>query len=116
MGRRAARRPHGAVLGAREKKKGPCRMTPPPATLAALSPAQRRVVLALLDADDHDGPPTYRAVAARLGVHLGTVHRQLGRVRARHPAAYALVMQARAAQLAQRHRRALARAAARSRD
>src|SRR3954447_16922273 len=82
--------------------------------LAALSAAQRRVVLALLEPDERGEPPTYRAVAGRLGVHIGTVSRLLKRVRDHHRELYDLVMRERAAQLGVRHRHAVSRAAARS--
>ena len=39
---------------------------------------------------------TYPAVAAALGVHVGTVHRHLARIRAHRPAAYRALMAARA--------------------
>ncbi len=48
--------------------------------------------------------------AAALGVHIGTVHRHLARIHARHPAVYAALMTARRAQLAGRHDRVLTRA------
>jgi hypothetical protein len=79
--------------------------------LAALPPGRRRVAMALI-ADD--GGPTYPAVAAKLGVHLGTVHEHLRRVRQRHPEVYVAVMKERARQLAARHRLAVARAKAHS--
>jgi transposase len=42
-------------------------------------------------------------VAEALGVHIGTVHRNLGRVRERHPALHAAVMAERRRQLAEYH-------------
>ena len=77
--------------------------------LATLPPGRRRVAMALI-ADD--GGPTYPAVAAKLGVHLGTIHEHLRRVRRRHPEVYVAVMKERARQLAARHRQAVARAKA----
>jgi hypothetical protein len=82
-----------------------------PAGLDRLPPGQRRVAVALVETGTAQ---SYPAVAAALGVHLGTVHRHLGRVRARHPALYAALMAERARQLATRHTAALARAAAHS--
>jgi hypothetical protein len=55
---------------------------------------------------------TYSAVAAELGVHLGTVHQHMRRIRLQRPKVYAAIMKERGRQLAARHRRALARAKA----
>ena len=79
--------------------------------LATLPPGRRRVAMALLA--DPAGR-TYRAVAAQLGVHLGTVHQHLRRIRQRHPEVHAAVIKERQRQLAARHRKALARAKAHS--
>jgi hypothetical protein len=53
-------------------------------------------------------------VAAKLGIHLGTVHQHLRRIRLRHPDVYVMIMAARARQLAERHELAVQRAAAHS--
>jgi len=79
--------------------------------LASLPEGRRRVAEALIA----DGGRTYPAVAALLGVHLGTVHQHLRRIRRLHPKVYAALRQARAGQLAQRHTQAIARAEAHSR-
>jgi IS30 family transposase len=81
--------------------------------LATLPTGQRRVAKALI-ADDCGR--TYVAVAQQLGVHLGTVHQHLRRIRQRHPHVYSALMSERARQLAERHRRALARAEAHSKE
>jgi hypothetical protein len=81
--------------------------------LRTLPPGRRRVAQALL-ADP--GSRTYPAVAARLGIHLGTVHQHLRRIRLRHPPVYVVFMAERARQLAQRHQRAMARATAHSEE
>jgi len=81
--------------------------------LATLPPGRRRVAIALI-ADDSG--PTYPAVAAKLGLHLGTVHRHLLRIRRRNPKVYVAVMNARSRQLAERHREARARAEAHSKQ
>ncbi len=79
------------------------------ALLAALPPGQRRVAEALMA---EPAGRTYPQVAALLGVHLGTVHRHLARIRRRHPAAYRALLAVRADQLAGRHTRAVAGAKA----
>ncbi len=79
--------------------------------LATLPLGRRRVALALL-ADTRGR--TYPEVAAELGVHLGTVHQHLRRIRLRDREIYVAVMKERARQLRARHRRALARAKAHS--
>ena len=79
--------------------------------LATLPPGRRRVATALIA--DNRGR-TYPEVAEKLGIHLGTVHQHLRRIRLRHPEAYAAVRKARARQLAARRRQALARAKAHS--
>ena len=76
------------------------------ALLATLPAGQRRVAEALVA--DPVGR-SYPAVAAMLGLHVGTVHRHLGRIRRRHPSVYAALMATRAEQLAGRHWRALTR-------
>ncbi|HSH78798.1 MAG TPA: hypothetical protein VLA19_09745 [Herpetosiphonaceae bacterium] len=77
------------------------------ALLATLPSGQRRVAEALV-ADPRGR--TYPAVAAALGVHVGTVHRHLARIRRLHSEAYAALMVMRREQLAERHWRALNRA------
>ena len=57
---------------------------------------------------------TYPEVAEKLGVHLGTVHQHLRRIRLGHPKVYATIMKARTRQLQARHRQSLARAKAHS--
>jgi DNA-binding transcriptional ArsR family regulator len=79
--------------------------------LRTLPPGRRRVARALL-ADS--GSRTYAVVAVQLGIHLGTVHQHLRRLRLRHPHVYAALMAERARQLARRHERAALRAAAHS--
>ena len=80
--------------------------------LASLPPGRRRVAEGLVQAEQ---APTYGEVAELLGLHLGTVYEHLRRLRLRHPDVYASLMQARGGQLAERHKRALARVQARSR-
>lgn len=93
----------------------------PPLDLAGIPDGQRRVIVALLA---EPVGRTYPATAAALGLHLGTVHRHLARLRERHPRVYANVMAHRAAQLttgqertaqATKGRRAQRRAAHRAR-
>jgi predicted ArsR family transcriptional regulator len=81
--------------------------------LRTVPPGGRRVASALLA--DPDGR-TYAAVAEELGIHLGTVHQHLRRLRLRHPQVYAAVMAERRRQLARRHEQALARADAHNKD
>src|SRR5690242_2635141 len=81
--------------------------------LATLPGGRRRVAKALI-ADDCGR--TYVAVAQQLGLHVGTVHQHLRRIRRRHPNVYSALMRERARQLAERHRRACARAEAHSRE
>ena len=76
--------------------------------LRTLPPGRRRVAQALLA---RSASRTYPAVAAYLGIHLGTVHQHLRRIRLRHPHVYVMIMAARARQLAERHERAEQRAA-----
>ena len=75
--------------------------------LTGLPAGQRSVATALIDAGR---ARTYSKVAALLGLHLGTVHRHLGRIRLRHPEVYDALMRARASQLTERHREVLERA------
>ena len=79
--------------------------------IAALPPGQRRVVVALFEPS---GPPTYRAVAAALGLHVGSVYEHLRRVRRARPALYEALMAGRRAGQAEVHRAAVARAQART--
>src|SRR6476646_5821483 len=81
--------------------------------LRALPPGRRRVAQALL-ADS--GSRTYPAVAAQLGIHLGTVHQHLRRIRLLHPPVYAILMAERARQLTERHENAVQRAEAHSEE
>jgi len=94
-----------------QKRRRPHDLSDLLAMLGRLPAGQRRVALALVL-----GPsaPTYPEVAARLGVHVGTVHRHLGRVRAKHPEVYAALMAERRWQLERRHERAVERAERRS--
>ena len=78
--------------------------TPLARLLRTLPPGRRRVARALLANPDSR---TYPAVAAQLGIHLGTVHQHLRRIRLRHPQVYARIMAERARQLAERHERAV---------
>jgi hypothetical protein len=68
----------------------------PPLDLSGLPGGQRRVIVALLA---EPTGRTYPATATALGLHLGTVHRHLARVREHHPHTYAAVMAHQAAQL-----------------
>lgn len=65
-----------------------------------LPPGQARVAIALLDGDP---PRTYADVAERLGIHIGTVHRHLGRIRSQRPDVYHEIMAERRAQLGRWH-------------
>lgn len=69
----------------------------PPLDLVGVPDGQRRVLVALLA--EPEGR-TYPATAATLGLHLGTVHRHLARLRERRPAVYAAVLAQRETQLA----------------
>jgi len=79
----------------------------PPLDLADVPEGQRRVIVALLA--EPEGR-TYPATAAALGLHLGTVHRHLARLRERRAAVYAAVLAQREAQLDARHEGAEERA------
>jgi transposase len=87
------------------------RLNPLQAMLKQLPMGQRLVAYALIAGD---GAPTYRQLAALLGVHCGTVYQHLRRIRLRRPHIYAAVMAHRARQLGERHVRALERAAVHS--
>lgn len=84
-----------------------------PALLAALPPGRRRVAEALVVEED---APTYPQVAEALGVHLGTVHTHLRRLRLLHPEVWEAVTAERQRQLWERHAGAVARADAHSRE
>src|SRR5438046_10268750 len=81
------------------------------ALLASLPPGRRRVAESLVQSEQ---APTYGELAELLGLHVGTVHEHLRRLRRRHPEVYAALMAERGRQLAERHERALARVEARS--
>jgi transposase len=87
------------------------RLNPLQTMLKQLPMGQRLVAYALIAGD---GAPTYRHLAALLGVHRGTVYQHLRRIRLGRPHIYATVMAQRGRQLAERHVRALERAAAHS--
>jgi len=72
----------------------------PPLDLADTPDGQRRVIIALLAAPEGR---TYPATAAALGIHLGTLHRHLARLREGRPAVYATVLAQRETQLDTRH-------------
>ena len=59
---------------------------------------------------------TYPEVGGLLGMHLGTVHTHLRRMRLKRPDTYAALMGERKQQLGDRHEAALARAEAHSRE
>src|SRR6187401_873777 len=48
-----------------------------------LPPGRSRIAIAILG--DGSDPPCYPEVARRPGVHVGTIHRHLGRLRRYHP-------------------------------
>lgn len=81
------------------------------ALLATVPHGRRRVAEALVGGD---AARTYGEVADLLGVHLGTVHTHLCRLRLRHPEAYAALMAERRRQLDVRHQAAVADAEMRS--
>ncbi len=62
---------------------------------------QARVAIALICLPED--PVSYRDVADGLGIHLGTVHTHLRRIRQLHPCVYAALMDERRRQLAERH-------------
>ena len=68
---------------------------------AELPWGQARVALALLCLPDD--PVSYGDVATGLGIHLGTVHAHLRRIRMSHSDLYQGIMAERRAQLASRH-------------
>jgi transposase len=79
--------------------------------LTPLPVGQRRVAEALIDGDK---ARTYREVAERLALSLGTVYEHLQRVRLNHPELYAALMAYRKGQLEGRHEAALVKDAAHS--
>ncbi len=81
--------------------------------LTPLPAGQRRVAEALIDGNK---ARTYRDVAQRLELSLGTVYEHLRRIRLNHPELYAVLMAVRKEQLEQRHEAALAKDAAHSRQ
>jgi transposase len=78
-------------------------------TDSPLTKAQTRVVQCLLSGD-YGVALTYEQVARKLGVSVGTVYRQLKRVRDQHPDVYRTVMSWRKWQLENRHEAAVERA------
>jgi len=82
------------------------------ARLESLPVGQRRVAETLVGGG---AARTYGEVAALLGIHVGSVHVHLRRIRERHPEVYAALMTERARQLGKRHEAAEARAAEHSR-
>ena len=81
--------------------------------LSKLTAGQRAVITALLDS--RMKTPTYKNVAKKLRVSVGTVYQQLKRVRDKHPRVYQAVMVQRKEQLAKRHQTALGNAKKHSR-
>ena len=77
--------------------------------LSALPPGQVRAVESLIGASRD---PTYPEAAAAAGMSLGTLFTHLRRVRRKHPKLYAAIRKVRKAQLAIRHRNAVANARA----
>ena len=82
--------------------------------LSSLPPGQARAVSALIF---HDVPwgRTYDEAADAAGMSLGTLYTHLRRVRCNHPRLYAAIRKVRKAQLAVRHRNAVANARAHTR-
>ena len=80
--------------------------------LSPLPPGQARAVEALIGAGRDR---TYPAAAEAAGISLGTLYTHLRRVRCNHPKLYAAIRKVRKAQLAIRHRQAVANARAHSR-
>jgi len=79
----------------------------------SLPEGQRRVAEAFIH-----GPKaqTYKSVAVKLELSLGTVYEHLRRIRLNHPELYAAIMVVRQGQLERRHEAALAKDAAHSRQ
>ena len=82
-----------------------------PTLIALLPKGQRQVAWVLIGGKQ---APTYRQVAAKLGVHVGTVYQHLLRIRENAPTLCTLIMEERRRQLAVRHEQALKRAKAHS--
>ena len=91
---------HGVKLSGNSRIKGKNSPRALMDLLAALPPGRRRVALALVGSEE---APTYPEVAAGLGIHLGTVHQHLRRIRLQHPVVYYAVMTERSRQLVERH-------------
>ena len=83
-----------------------------PTLIAILPKGQRQVAWALIGGRQ---APTYRQVAAKLGIHVGTVYQHLRRIRENAPTLYELIMEERRRQLAVRHEQVVKRAEAHSR-
>jgi transposase len=79
--------------------------------LSSLPKGQRRVAEALIGGNK---ARTYREVAARLELSLGTVYEHLRRIRLNHPDLYQVLMIVRRELLEQRHEAAVAKDAAHS--
>lgn len=82
-----------------------------PSDLSPLPEGQRRVAEALIGGSK---ARTYKEVAERLELSLGTVYEHLRRVRVNHPELYGAVMAYRKGQLEHRHRAAVEKDAAHS--
>lgn len=82
--------------------------------LRGLTLGQRRIIATLLS--PRLETPTYKRVADKLNLSLSTVYEQLRRVREHHPDLYQQIMLIRKAQLAKRHKKALKRAEAHSKQ
>jgi hypothetical protein len=81
--------------------------------LTPLPAGQRRVAEALIEGKK---ARTYREVAAQLELSLGTVYEHLRRIRLNHPELYAAIMMVRKGQLELRHKAAVAKDAAHSKQ
>jgi hypothetical protein len=80
--------------------------------LSSLPPGQARAVESLIGAGRDR---TYTEAAEAAGMSLGTLYTHLRRVRCNHPKLYAAIRKVRKAQLAVRHRNAVANARAHTR-
>lgn len=74
-----------------------------------LTPAQRRIIDALLDHPRYETAVTYPLAAQACGVRLGTVHETMRRIRLAHPALHHHFLGVRAYLLGRRHQGAEAR-------
>lgn len=83
------------------------------ALLHLLPEGQRRVAAMLVS---EDTALSYPEVAARLEIHLGSVHTHLRRIRKGHPELHSALMAVRQQQLARRHAEAVSRAELHSRE